>query len=81
MPPVDGTATRERAARLRAAGEAQVQKHLAAQIGRRHAVLMENPYMGRTEQFAEVHVSTPRVEGEIVSLVIENMRDQHLTAA
>jgi threonylcarbamoyladenosine tRNA methylthiotransferase MtaB len=81
MPPVDGSATRERAARLRAAGEAQVQKHLAAQIGRKHAVLMENPYMGRTEQFAEVRVSSPRIEGEIVSLVIDNTRDQHLTAA
>ncbi|WP_298840361.1 tRNA (N(6)-L-threonylcarbamoyladenosine(37)-C(2))-methylthiotransferase MtaB [uncultured Roseobacter sp.] len=70
MPAVDGTAIRERAARLRAAGTTRVARHLQAQVGRRHTVLMESPNMGRTEQFAEVHTAAPRTEGQIVSLDI-----------
>ena len=63
MPQVDGAAIKERAARLRAAGEAQVARHLAAQVGRAHAVLMESPRMGRTEQFTEVAFDAPRPRG------------------
>ncbi|MBK5932651.1 threonylcarbamoyladenosine tRNA methylthiotransferase MtaB [Rhodovulum imhoffii] len=70
MPQVAGGTVRERAARLRAAGEAQVVRHLAAQIGKSHNILMESPRMGRTEQFAEVEFSTDRPEGKIVSAVI-----------
>ncbi|MBE3636596.1 tRNA (N(6)-L-threonylcarbamoyladenosine(37)-C(2))-methylthiotransferase MtaB [Mangrovicoccus algicola] len=66
MPAVDGRAIKERAARLRAAGEAAVTRHLAAQVGRDHEVLMENPRMGRTAQFAEVHFAADRPEGRIV---------------
>ena len=66
MPAVDGPAIRDRAARLRAAGAAQVARHLAAQVGRTHRVLMESPVMGRTEQFAEVDLADPRPEGSIV---------------
>ncbi|MWB79382.1 tRNA (N(6)-L-threonylcarbamoyladenosine(37)-C(2))-methylthiotransferase MtaB [Pseudooceanicola sp. 216_PA32_1] len=66
MPQVDGTAIKARAARLRDAGEARVRAHLAAQVGRDHAVLMESPRMGRTAQFAEVRFDTDRTEGAIV---------------
>lgn len=66
MPQVEGGAIKSRAARLRAAGEAQVQRHLAAQQGRDHRVLMENPRMGRTEQFTEVRFATDQPEGQIV---------------
>ena len=66
MPQVHGTATRERAARLRAAGTEAVAKHLAAQVGKAHEVLMENPRMGRTAQFAEVSFETDQPEGAIV---------------
>ena len=70
MPQVPGAAIRERAARLRAAGEAAVARHLGAQVGREHRVLTESPVMGRTEQFAEVHFVAPQPEGEIVSVRI-----------
>ena len=63
---VNGKTIKDRAARLRAAGEAQVAKHLSAQIGKSHRILMENPHMGRTEQFAEVTFDTPQPEGQIV---------------
>jgi threonylcarbamoyladenosine tRNA methylthiotransferase MtaB len=71
MPPVAGPVIRERAARLRASGEAQVRAHLNQQIGRTHHVLLESTTMGRTEQFTEVRVSTPGVEGSLVSLCIK----------
>ncbi len=70
MPQVPGTAIRERAARLRAAGEAAVARHLSAQVGRRHRILMESPRMGRTEHFAEVRLSVDAPVGAIVKRLI-----------
>ena len=81
MPSVDGRAIKERAARLRAAGEAQVQRHLAAQVGRDHQILMESPEMGRTEQFTEVRFAAPREEGAIVPARITGVVGQALNVA
>ncbi|MDG1289233.1 MAG: tRNA (N(6)-L-threonylcarbamoyladenosine(37)-C(2))-methylthiotransferase MtaB [Lentibacter sp.] len=67
MPAVNGTAIKERAAALRAAGERRVAMHLATQQGRNHSILMENPHMGRTEQFTEVRFDLPQTEGALVS--------------
>ncbi|WP_375687687.1 tRNA (N(6)-L-threonylcarbamoyladenosine(37)-C(2))-methylthiotransferase MtaB [Pseudooceanicola sp. LIPI14-2-Ac024] len=66
MPQVKGQAIKDRAARLRQAGATAVRHHLDAQVGRDHLVLMENPRMGRTEQFTEVHFDCDRPEGAIV---------------
>jgi len=67
MPQVHGGTIRDRAARLRAAGTEAVSAHLAAQVGRTHDVLLENPRMGRTPQFAEATFDTDQPEGAIVS--------------
>ena len=80
MPAVDGGTIKQRAARLRAAGEDRVSAHLQDQIGRSHRVLMENPLMGRTEQFAEVHFETPQPEGAIVDALIHGRTERHLLA-
>ncbi|KEJ96870.1 threonylcarbamoyladenosine tRNA methylthiotransferase MtaB [Pseudosulfitobacter pseudonitzschiae] len=80
MPQVNGRAIKERAARLREAGAAQVQRHLSAQMGRTHQILMESPHMGRTAQFTEVHFDAPRTEGSIVTARITGMADSHLLA-
>lgn len=80
MPQVDGREIKERAARLRAAGESAVARHLAAQVGRRHRVLMERADMGRTEQFAEVRFDAPRDAGGIVETVIAGHESGMLTA-
>ncbi|EDQ06468.1 Threonylcarbamoyladenosine tRNA methylthiotransferase MtaB [Sulfitobacter indolifex] len=80
MPAVNGAAIKERAARLRAAGERQVQRHLEAQAGQMHAVLMENPHMGRTAQFTEVTFAVPQVEGDIVQTRITGISGTQLTA-
>ncbi len=77
---VDGTTIKARAARLRAAGEAAVARHLAAQQGVTHRILMENPTMGRTEQFTEVDLSTPQTEGAIVTATITGQHGQRLVA-
>jgi threonylcarbamoyladenosine tRNA methylthiotransferase MtaB len=66
MPQVPGQAIRERAARLRAAGEAALVRHLAAQVGRTHRILTESPTTGRTAQFAEVAFASPQPEGTVV---------------
>jgi threonylcarbamoyladenosine tRNA methylthiotransferase MtaB len=81
MPQLNGAIVRDRAARLRAAGAARVARHLAEQQGRRHRVLMENPRMGRTEQFAEVAFDSDRDEGAIVEARVTGVRDRQLTAA
>ena len=70
MPQVNGRDIKSRAARLRAAGETQVALHLNAQIGQSHNVLMENPNMGRTQQFAQVIFTEPQVEGQIIDTEI-----------
>lgn len=80
MPQVDGRAIKDRAARLRAAGAARVTAHLAGQQGRVHHMLMENPHMGRTEQFAEVRFAEARTEGEIVTALITGHDGRQLVA-
>jgi len=80
MPPVAGPLIRERAATLRAAGEAQVKTHLHRQVGRTHNVLMESPEMGRTEQFTEVRLANPAREGSILPVYITGVEAAHLTA-
>jgi len=67
MPQVNGQDIKSRAARLRTAGEIQVTLHLNAQVGQSHDVLMENPTMGRTQQFAEVMFTEPQTEGKIIA--------------
>jgi len=78
MPAVNGKLIKDRAARLRAAGEAQVTAHLNAQIGKTHQVLMENPRMGRTEQFTEVCFDTDQPESQIVQATISGLRGTQL---
>ena len=80
MPQVDGAAIKDRAARLRAAGEARVQAHLSEQIGQIHHILMENPRMGRTEQFTEVAFGADQPEGRIVTARIAGQDGRQLTA-
>ena len=80
MPQVHGAAIKSRAAQLRAAGEAAVARHLDAQQGRTHRILMERADMGRTEQFTEVAFDTPQPEGAIVTAKITGARGAQLVA-
>ncbi|MEL6466420.1 MAG: tRNA (N(6)-L-threonylcarbamoyladenosine(37)-C(2))-methylthiotransferase MtaB [Pseudomonadota bacterium] len=81
MPQVDKAMIKERAARLRAVGKAQVAKHLTSQCGKTHHILMENPHMGRTEQFTEVTFDKIQPEGQIVTARITGHSETALTAS
>ena len=80
MPQVDGRRIKDRAARLRAAGEAAVNHHLAAQTGRTHRILTENPRMGRTEQFTEVTFVSDQPVGQILTACIAGREGTRLIA-
>lgn len=80
MPSVNGKDIKARAARLREAGSVRVHAHLAEQIGKTHHILMENPRMGRTEQFTEVAFETDQPESQIVTANITGIRGEQLTA-
>jgi threonylcarbamoyladenosine tRNA methylthiotransferase MtaB len=70
MPQVPGDIRKERAARLRLAGDLALSRHLAAQVGMEHRVLTEGPRMGRTEQFTEVRFAEDRPEGTLMDVRI-----------
>ncbi len=54
MPPVKGPAIKDRAARLRAAGDAALVRHLDAQVGRVLSGLIEREGVARAEDFTEI---------------------------
>ncbi len=81
MPQVNGKEIKDRAARLREVGDAQVRSHLNAQIGKTHHILMENEHMGRTEQFTEVLFDAPQIESAIVTAKIIGATETQLKAA
>jgi threonylcarbamoyladenosine tRNA methylthiotransferase MtaB len=57
MPQVAGAAIKERARRLRAAGEAALKKRLAGEVGTTRDVLIESAKQGRTEHYLPVAIS------------------------
>jgi threonylcarbamoyladenosine tRNA methylthiotransferase MtaB len=57
MPQLSGGNIRERAKRLRAAGEAALQRRLTSEIGATRQVLIESATQGRTEHFVPVAIS------------------------
>ncbi|WP_114394939.1 tRNA (N(6)-L-threonylcarbamoyladenosine(37)-C(2))-methylthiotransferase MtaB [Oleisolibacter albus] len=85
MPQVPGPVRKERAARLRAAGAAQVERHLHGQLGRTCDVLLEKPDLGRTPGFAPVRLSAVDAAknfepGMIVRCRIDGVDGETLTA-
>lgn len=78
MPQVAGSAIKERAKRLRAAGEAALRQRLQAEIGATRDVLIENEGQGRTEHYLPVVVAGERV-GSIVPLMIAGSDGERLT--
>jgi threonylcarbamoyladenosine tRNA methylthiotransferase MtaB len=78
MPQVAGNAVRQRAKRLRASGEAALQRRLASELGRTRQVLIESANQGRTEHFIPVAISgeTP---GAVRSLAVTGNDGARLT--
>ncbi len=78
MPQVKGPEIKARAARLRHAGDAALERHLQAQVGTTHQVLIETPRLGRTAQFTEVAFEADQPEGAILTTLILGHRDGRL---
>jgi threonylcarbamoyladenosine tRNA methylthiotransferase MtaB len=78
MPQVRGEVVRERAKRLRATGEAALQRRLAAEVGAVRQVLIESATQGRTEHFMPVAIAgdTP---GAVRTLTIAGHDGARLT--
>ena len=66
MPQVPGAMRRERAARLRAAGDAGAGRWLAQQVGREAEILIESEACGRTEHYATVALDHAGPAGRLV---------------
>jgi len=79
MPRLSGTVIRERAARLRAAGEAALAADLATRIGAETDVLIERPGIGRAAFYAAVRFEAPAAEGAIRRMRIIGTSGRSLT--
>lgn len=80
MPAVDGKLIKSRAAILREKGNTKVKEHLRNQVGKEHAVLMENENLGRSEQFTEILFETPQIDGRIIIARVTGVSDDKLIA-
>ena len=80
MPQVHGGEIRDRAARLRAAGNARAAAYLASEAGATRAILVERPHLGRTETFAEVALTDEGPVGQIVNRRILGVDGSRLAA-
>jgi threonylcarbamoyladenosine tRNA methylthiotransferase MtaB len=78
MPQVTGNAIKERAKRLRGAGEAALRKRLAAEVGSTRQVLIESDRQGRTEHFIPVAISG-EIPGAVLTLAIKGHDGTRLT--
>src|SRR5690606_29446961 len=79
MPQVNKRIARDRAARLRALGDAQFAKLCASRVGQHESVLVEHEGMGRSEQFVPVHLDTG-APGDIVDVEIQAVMADGLVA-
>ena len=80
MPPVKGPVIKDRARRLRAAGEAALQRHLARQVGRVLNGLVEKPGVARADDFTEIAFVGDAPVGEIVAMRVTGVSGGTVTA-
>jgi threonylcarbamoyladenosine tRNA methylthiotransferase MtaB len=81
MPQVARPVIKERASRLRAKGEAALQNHLQAQVGKTLRVLTEFTPIGHTEQFTAVRFASQPSPGRIIDVRMVGHDGRHLIAA
>jgi threonylcarbamoyladenosine tRNA methylthiotransferase MtaB len=81
MPQVPHGLIRERAARLRAAGAAALERSLARRVGQTARVLVERDGFGRSEHYAPVRFTGAIATGEIAALRIRAATPQALIGA
>ncbi len=80
MPQLARPVVKERAARLRAAGEAGLGRHLARQVGRTLSGLVERPGVARAEDFTEIAFTGEAPVGAVVALEVTGHDGQRALA-
>ena len=78
MPQLPRATIKARAAALRGAGDAALDRHLAAQVGRTVSGLVERGGMARAEDFTEVAFEGEAAPGSIVSLRVTGVEGRRL---
>jgi threonylcarbamoyladenosine tRNA methylthiotransferase MtaB len=81
MPQLPMPVRKDRAARLRARGDAARDTYLARFVGRNLSVIMETATLGRSEEFAPVQFAAPQAIGAIVTAKVSALADGKLIAA
>ncbi|MDX1400901.1 MAG: tRNA (N(6)-L-threonylcarbamoyladenosine(37)-C(2))-methylthiotransferase MtaB [Kiloniellales bacterium] len=79
MPQVPQAIRKERAAKLREAGAAQVQRFLISRLGVKERVLIEKPGFGHSEHFAPIRLEAGKA-GDIVEAVPHDIENGQLIA-
>ncbi len=79
MPQIDGAIRRERAARLRQAGEQSATRFLDSRIGTDATVLVETNGTGRTEHYAPISALETLQDGSITTLRVTGREGGALT--
>jgi threonylcarbamoyladenosine tRNA methylthiotransferase MtaB len=78
MPQLPGAVVKERAARLRQAGEAALAAELSSRVGGETDVLIERPGIGRAEFYAAVKFAPAGVEGSVRRMRLAEVSGHHL---
>ena len=81
MPQMERGLIKQRAAKLREAGDKALIRHLAAQVGRQLQGLVERPGTARAEDFSEIHFEGTAEPGQVIALLVTGHTDKHLTAS
>jgi threonylcarbamoyladenosine tRNA methylthiotransferase MtaB len=80
MPQLARPVVKDRAARLRAAGEAALARHLQRQVGRTLAGLVERPGLARAEDFTEIAFTGEATVGAVVELDVTGQDGKRVLA-
>ena len=80
MPQVPGDVRKERAARLRAAGESALDRFLKSRVGHVAPVLVEGTRLGRCPHYAPVRLAFDAPPGRVVEVYIDGVAGRQLTA-
>ena len=80
MPQLQRPVIKDRAARLRAAGDAALVRHLDRQVGRTLAGLVERPGVARAEDFTEIAFTGEAAVGGVVDLLVTGHDGKRVTA-
>jgi threonylcarbamoyladenosine tRNA methylthiotransferase MtaB len=81
MPQLAREVVKERAKRLREAGENALRRHLDGEVGNMRRVLTESEKTGRTEHFTQVRLAHETPAGQVVNLRMAAHDGRHLIAA